>query len=139
MLTRSLQYRFQYLPEKMKQTIIEFYKQNVTLYENCSTDIILEREIRSIVMQIVSVVIRKGERGELWTSAPGSVSREVEMKEDKSKRLNDYIRKLDFNILKCDDVEIIRKILMKVCYLFSINKIGSIGYNRSGLFRILLS
>ena len=139
MLTRSLQYRFQYLPEKMKQTIIEFYKHNVTLYENCSTDIILEREIRSIVMQIVSVVIRKGERGELWTTVPGSVSREVEMKEDQSKRLNDYIRKLDFNILKCDDVEIIRKILMKVCYLFSINKIGSIGYNRSGLFRILLS
>ena len=139
MLTRSLQYRFQYLPEKMKQTIIEFYKQNVTLYENCSTDIILEREIRSIVMQIVSVVIRKGERGELWTTVPGSVSREVEMKEDQSKRLNDYIRKLDFNILKCDDVEIIRKILMKVCYIFSNKKIGSIRYNRSGLFRIFLS
>ena len=64
-------------------------------------------------MQIVSVVIRKGERGELWTTAPDSVTREVEMKEDQSKRLNDYIRKLDFNILKCDDVGIIRKILMK--------------------------
>ena len=131
MLTRSLNYRFQYLPEEMKQQIIDFYKQNVSLYENCSSDVIFERELRSIVMQIVSVVIRKGERGELWTTAPDSVSREVEMKEDQSKRLNDYIRKLDFNILKCDDVGIIRKILMKVCKLISIIIVGSTGYHGS--------
>lgn len=114
MITRSLRYRFQYLPTNIKNQIITFYKEHNSLYQQLPDNTIFDREIGSIVMQIVSVVLTKGHRGELWTTSPESLSREIESKKDSKKRMNDYIRELDFNILKCDDVEIIRRILMKV-------------------------
>lgn len=117
-MTRSLRYRFTYLPKDVQHQIIGFYKKNNTLYENYDDNAVFERELGSIVMQIVSVVINKGHRGELWTTAPNTLSRNIESRKDKTTRLNDYIRSLDFNVLKCDDFEIIRKILMKALVSF---------------------
>lgn len=122
MMTRSLRYRFTYLPKDIQQQIIAFYKKNNTLYENYDDHVVFERELSSIVMQIVSVVIDKGHRGELWTTAPNTLSRDIESRKDKTTRLNDYIRSLDFNVLKCDDFEIIRRILMKALISFIINQ-----------------
>lgn len=122
MMTRSLRYRFTYLPKDIQQQIIAFYKKNNTLYENYDDHVVFERELGSIVMQIVSVVIDKGHRGELWTTAPNTLSRDIESQKDKTTRLNDYIRSLDFNVLKCDDFEIIRRILMKALISFIINQ-----------------
>lgn len=122
MVTRSLRYRFTYLPKDIQQQIIAFYKKNNTLYENYDDHVVFERELGSIVMQIVSVVIDKGHRGELWTTAPNTLSRDIESRKDKTTRLNDYIRSLDFNVLKCDDFEIIRRILMKALISFIINQ-----------------
>lgn len=118
LMTRSLRYRFTYLPKDVQHQIIGFYKKNNTLYENYDDNAVFERELGSIVMQIVSVVINKGHRGELWTTAPNTLSRNIESRKDKTTRLNDYIRSLDFNVLKCDDFEIIRKILMKALVSF---------------------
>lgn len=118
MMTRSLRYRFTYLPKDVQHQIIGFYKKNNTLYENYDDNVVFERELGSIVMQIVSVVIDKGHRGELWTTAPNTLSRDIESRKDKTTRLNDYIRSLDFNVLKCDDFEIIRRILMKALVSF---------------------
>lgn len=107
MVTRSLRYRFEYLPHPVKEQIIQYYRSHNPIYDSTkATDtMIFDRELSSIVMQIVSVVVRKQQRGELGNALNSS---------DKWQEYFNYIRELDFNILKCDDVEIIRKILMKV-------------------------
>ena len=102
MLTRSLQYRFDFMPLKMKQEVLDFY------HADSSSDdsFLFARELGSIVMQMVSVILSKGERGERWSS--------IEMTWSKEERMRQWVRSLDSNLLSCDDTAIIQLILLKV-------------------------
>lgn len=110
MLTRSLQYRFDFMPLKMKQEVLDFY------HADSSSDVsfLFARELGSIVMQMVSVILSKGERGELWISKPNTEGRTIEMTWSKEERMRQWVRSLDSNLLSCDDTAIIQLILLKV-------------------------
>ena len=110
MLTRSLQYRFDFMPLKMKQEVLDFY------HADSSSDdsFLFARELGSIVMQMVSVILSKGERGELWISKPNTEGRTIEMTWSKEERMRQWVRSLDSNLLSCDDTAIIQLILLKV-------------------------
>ena len=110
MLTRSLQYRFDFMPLKMKQEVLDFY------HADSSSDdsFLFARELGSIVMQMVSVILSKGERGELWISKPNTEGRTIEMTWSKEERMRQWVRSLDSNRLSCDDTAIIQLILLKV-------------------------
>ncbi|KNB44286.1 hypothetical protein JH06_3465 [Blastocystis sp. subtype 4] len=109
MLTRSLQYRFDFMPLKMKQEVLDFY------HADSSSDdsFLFARELGSIVMQMVSVILSKGERGELWISKPNTEGRTIEMTWSKEERMRQWVRSLDSNLLSCDDTAIIQLILLK--------------------------
>ena len=110
MLTRSLQYRFDFMPLKMKQEVLDFY------HADSSSDdsFLFARELGSIVMEMVSVILSKGERGELWISKPNTEGRTIEMTWSKEERMRQWVRSLDSNLLSCDDTAIIQLILLKV-------------------------
>ena len=110
MLTRSLQYRFDFMPLKMKQEVLDFY------HADSSSDdsFLFARELGSIVMQMVSVILSKGERGELWISKPNTEGRTIAMTWSKEERMRQWVRSLDSNLLSCDDTAIIQLILFKV-------------------------
>ena len=110
MLTRSLQYRFDFMPLKMKQEVLDFY------HADSSSDdsFLFARELGSIVMQMVSVILSKGDRGELWISKPNTEGRTIEMTWSKEERMRQWVRSLDSNLLSCDDTAIIQLILLKV-------------------------
>ena len=110
MLTRSLQYRFDFMPLKMKQEVLDFYHADYSSDDS----FLFARELGSIVMQMVSVILSKGERGELWISKPNTEGRTIEMTWSKEERMRQWVRSLDSNLLSCDDTAIIQLILLKV-------------------------
>lgn len=110
MLTRSLQYRFDSMPPMMKKEVLDSYRT-----DSSADDLTLfSRELGSIVMQMVSVILAKGERGELWLSQPNTEGRKIELTWPKEERMKQWVRSLDSNLLSCDDTSIIQLILLKV-------------------------
>lgn len=113
MLMRSLLYRFDTMPEKMKEEVLAFYRANTPSYESMEDSTLLSSELGSIVMQMVSVILSKNDHGELWVSKPNTEGRKTELMWSKEERLKQWVRSLDSNLLSCDDTKIIQMILMK--------------------------
>lgn len=124
-LTRSLRYRYQNLTEEMKRQIINFYREDLSAYEGYQDSTLVDMQIGGIVMQMVNVIMTKGNNGELDIVDPDVKDEDGEI--TKEKRIKSYLRSLDFNILKCDDPTIIQNILMRVGSNVSIQSIlGSV-------------
>lgn len=113
-LTRTLRYRFNTLPEKMKQSVLSFYRDENPSTVSYADTTLLEKELSSIVMQLISTILRKANRGELFISKTGTSAYEVEKTWEKEDRLKRWFRSLDNNLLGCDDCIIIEKILKRV-------------------------
>ena len=116
MLTRTLRYRFTYLPSSIKKEIVNSYRSSDPSFAHSDDMVLFEKEIGSIVMQMISVITNKGDRGELWLSQPGTQAREEEETWSNEDRLKRWVRNLDSNLQRCDDTLIIQKILMRVIY-----------------------
>ena len=113
-LTRTLHYRFDHLPEKMKQRVIDFYREGNPSYVSYADTTLFERQLSPIVMQLISTILRKSERDQLWISKPGTEAYGIEKKCEKGERLRMWFRSLDNNLLSCDDCSIIEQILKRV-------------------------
>ena len=114
MLMRSLLYRFDTMPETMKEEVLASYRADAPSYASIADSTLLSSELGSIVMQMVSVILSKNDHGELWVSKPNTEGRKIEMTWSKEERLKQWVRSLDSNLLSCDDTKIIQMILMKV-------------------------
>ena len=84
------------------------------MYESYQDDDVVNMQLGGIVMQMVGIIMDKGNRGQLWISSSDTEGRRREMKKDKEERLKSWVHSLDFNLLSCDDASIIQKILMRV-------------------------
>lgn len=113
-LTRTLRYRFNALPEKMKQSVLSFYSDGNPSYVSYADTTLFEKELSSIVMQLISTILRKANQGKLFISKVGTSAYEVEKTWEKEDRLKRWFRSLDSNLLSCDDCIIIEKILKRV-------------------------
>ena len=93
-----------------KSQIISFYNENTYEEHTLSENDIFERELASIVMQMVGVIMNKARQGVLFPKDSASQNQNI-----MDEQMRKYLRDLDFNILHCDVMDIIRQILMKVC------------------------
>lgn len=98
----------------MKKEVVTFYRSESSMYESYQDDDVVDMQLGGIVMQMVGVIMTKGNRGQLWVSSPNTEGRRIEMMKNKEERLKSWVHSLDFNLLSCDDASIIQKILMRV-------------------------
>ena len=114
LFTRTLRYRFTYLPAAVKSRVVSFYRgsdPDNSMYQDST---LFEREVGPIVMQMVKVISDRSKKGELWLSEPNTEARKMESTWSSEDRLKRWVRNFDSNLLQCDDTTIIELILEHV-------------------------
>lgn len=114
LFTRTLRYRFTYLPASVKSRVVAFYRGSDPIDSMYSDSTLFEREIGPIVMQMVNVITERNKKGELWLSPPNTEARKLESAWSSENRLKRWVRNFDSNLLQCDDTTIIELILEHV-------------------------
>ena len=117
LFSRTLRYRFQYLPDTVKNHILAFYRDSDPLTDSSKDSTLFERELGPIIMQMVNVITDRNNKGELWLSLPNTEARKLESTWSKEDRLKRWVRNFDANLQQCDDTTIIELILERVFYL----------------------
>lgn len=114
LLTRTLRYRFTYLPADVKSRVVSFFRGTDPVNSMYHDSTLFEKEIGPIVMQMVNVITDRNNKGELWLSAPNTEARKLESAWSREDRLKRWVRNFDSNLLQCDDTTIIELILEHV-------------------------
>lgn len=114
LFTRTLRYRFRYLPNTIKNRVLAFYRDNDPLTDFYQDITLFERELGPIIMQMVNVITDRNNKGELWLSLPNTEARKLESTWSKEDRLKRWVRNFDANLQQCDDTTVIELILEHV-------------------------
>ena len=139
LFTRTLRYRFTYLPASVKSRVVAFYRGSDPIDSMYSDSTLFEREIGPIVMQMVNVITERNKKGELWLSPPNTEARKLESAWSSENRLKRWVRNFDSNLLQCDDTTIIELILEHVLNRKPILEIENCRCHASWLSSLLYS